>query len=172
MDDRFSPDQVFEHEYDGIQEYDNPLPRWWVTLWALSIIFCFPYLLYYHVGAGPSIIDNLDAENAAFAARLLETYGELKIDEGTILTFCPSLHALAGGATAAMHPDDISSSNLLSGSDVTLSNDIGSITLPMVADSGVAAGCIAVEFNQPNASVAQLLDARRIVTSVRVESAS
>ena len=96
MDDRFTPDQVFEHEYDGIQEYDNPLPRWWVALWAISIAFCFPYLLYYHVGPGPSIIDNLDAENAAFAARLLETYGELKIDEGTILTYMHDETAMLG----------------------------------------------------------------------------
>jgi len=93
-------------------------------------------------------------------------------DEGTMLTFSPSLVALAAGAHAAVHPDDLEAARIESGSDVTLSNDIGSITLAAVADSGVTRGTVAVEFNQPNASVAQLLDAGRIVTSVRMESAA
>ncbi len=93
-------------------------------------------------------------------------------DEGTMLTFCPSLNALAAGATAAMNPADIDSANITIGGDVTLGNDVGSITLPVVANDGVAPGCVEVEFNQPNASVAQLLDVGRIVTTVRVENAS
>ncbi len=93
-------------------------------------------------------------------------------DEGTILTFCPSLHELAAGAHAAIHPDDLSELGIADGRDVTLGNDVGSITLPAVANDGVAKGCVAVEFNQPGASVAQLLDAGRMVTSVRVEDAS
>ncbi len=93
-------------------------------------------------------------------------------DEGTMLTFCPSLNALAAGATAAMNPADIDAANITVGGDVTLGNDVGSITLPVVANDGVAPGCVEVEFNQPNASVAQLLDVGRIVTTVRVENAS
>ena len=70
-----------------------------------------------------------------------------------------------------LHPDDLASASITT-SEVTLRNDVGSITLPVVADSGVARGTIAVEFNQPNVSIAQLLDAARIVTSVQMESAS
>ena len=33
-------DQLLDHNYDGIQEYDNPLPTWWVTLFWISIVFC------------------------------------------------------------------------------------------------------------------------------------
>jgi cytochrome c oxidase cbb3-type subunit 3 len=42
-------DQVREHSYDGIQEYDNQLPRWWVGTFVLTVIFGFIYWLVYHV---------------------------------------------------------------------------------------------------------------------------
>ena len=35
--------------YDGIQELDNNLPRWWVWLFYITIIFSAVYLIYYHV---------------------------------------------------------------------------------------------------------------------------
>ena len=37
------------HEYDGIRELDNKLPRWWVYLFFVTIIFAVVYLLGYHV---------------------------------------------------------------------------------------------------------------------------
>ena len=30
---------LLDHEYDGIREYDNPTPGWWVMLFILTIIF-------------------------------------------------------------------------------------------------------------------------------------
>jgi len=39
------------HEYDGIEEYDNPLPRWWFFMFLLTFIFGFGYLIIYP-GAG------------------------------------------------------------------------------------------------------------------------
>ena len=35
------------HEYDGIRELDNKLPRWWVYLFFVTIIFAVVYLLGY-----------------------------------------------------------------------------------------------------------------------------
>ena len=35
------------HDFDGIQEYDNPLPMWWVWMFVLSIVFGLAYLVYY-----------------------------------------------------------------------------------------------------------------------------
>lgn len=40
---------LLDHEYDGIRELDNKLPRWWVWLFNLSIVFGLIYLVYYHV---------------------------------------------------------------------------------------------------------------------------
>ena len=35
------------HEYDGIEEYDNPLPRWWFYMFLLTFIFSIGYLIIY-----------------------------------------------------------------------------------------------------------------------------
>ena len=35
------------HEYDGIEEYDNPLPSWWYWLFVISILYSIAYLVYY-----------------------------------------------------------------------------------------------------------------------------
>ncbi len=42
-------DELFEHEYDGIQEYDNPMPFWWLGLFYVTIIWAAIYVVYYHV---------------------------------------------------------------------------------------------------------------------------
>ncbi len=38
-----------DHDADGIQELDNNLPRWWLWLFYLTIIFGILYMGYYHV---------------------------------------------------------------------------------------------------------------------------
>jgi cytochrome c oxidase cbb3-type subunit 3 len=37
-------DRMLEHEYDGIKEYDNPMPRWWLLTFAGTVIFSVIYL--------------------------------------------------------------------------------------------------------------------------------
>jgi cytochrome c oxidase cbb3-type subunit 3 len=40
---------LMAHSYDGIEEYDNPLPGWWrATFWA-SIVFAAGYFIWFHV---------------------------------------------------------------------------------------------------------------------------
>lgn len=49
-DDQTNQDPLLlDHEYDGIRELNNKLPRWWVWLFNLSILFAVVYMLYYHV---------------------------------------------------------------------------------------------------------------------------
>lgn len=40
---------LMDHDADGIKELDNNLPRWWVWLFNLCIVFAALYMLYYHV---------------------------------------------------------------------------------------------------------------------------
>ena len=35
------------HEWDGIQEYDNPMPRWWLWTFYLCIIWAIGYMIAY-----------------------------------------------------------------------------------------------------------------------------
>ncbi len=37
------------HEYDGIRELDNRMPRWWLYLFYATIIFAIVYMFGYHV---------------------------------------------------------------------------------------------------------------------------
>ncbi len=40
--------EVIDHVWDGdLQERNNPMPRWWLILFFLSIAFCFGYFLLY-----------------------------------------------------------------------------------------------------------------------------
>ncbi|WP_214070107.1 cbb3-type cytochrome c oxidase N-terminal domain-containing protein [Mucilaginibacter sp. dw_454] len=40
---------LIAHDYDGIQELDNPIPAWFMYLFYITIIFAVGYLLNYHV---------------------------------------------------------------------------------------------------------------------------
>lgn len=42
-----NPGKTTGHNYDGIEEYDNPLPAWWFWGFVISILFGIAYLLYY-----------------------------------------------------------------------------------------------------------------------------
>ena len=73
MADNNSPDRLLDHSYDGIQEYDNPLPRWWVYLFWATIVFAALYGLNvpgFGVGKGriAAYVADSTAAAATFAA--------------------------------------------------------------------------------------------------------
>ena len=62
-------DRLIEHQYDGIQEYDNPMPRWWVTAFWATIIFSVAYALNLGgIGTGEGRIAAYEADMAAWRA--------------------------------------------------------------------------------------------------------
>jgi cytochrome c oxidase cbb3-type subunit 3 len=63
-----SSDKLLDHDYDGIKELDNDLPRWWLWLFYASILFGLLYLVYYDVlQLGFSSADAYESEvNPAF----------------------------------------------------------------------------------------------------------
>ncbi len=40
-------EQKMGHAFDGIEEYDNPMPKWWLGLFTATIIFGLAYLIIY-----------------------------------------------------------------------------------------------------------------------------
>jgi cytochrome c oxidase cbb3-type subunit 3 len=54
-----------DHEYDGIQELDNQLPRWWLILFYVTIVFGVFYIAHYHFGPGKHPAEELKSELAA-----------------------------------------------------------------------------------------------------------
>ena len=50
------------HTYDGIQEYDQKLPNWWLFTLYIAIVFSIAaWLSYYQLGIGMSDEDRMDA---------------------------------------------------------------------------------------------------------------
>ena len=66
------------HSYDGISELDNQLPRWWVQLFNIAIIFSIFYFGYYVLGPGPGVSKEFEIEQAALKetrAKVMEAQG-------------------------------------------------------------------------------------------------
>ncbi|MEQ1834217.1 MAG: cbb3-type cytochrome c oxidase N-terminal domain-containing protein [Candidatus Eisenbacteria bacterium] len=122
-------DRLLEHEYDGIREYDNPLPRWWVLILWVSIVYSVVYLVNIipGVGSGPGRAQNYENEMAV----ALEKFGDPKaaaldnqVEDATVLaasqdparvtagqqtfvTYCASCHREdAGGNIGPNLTDD------------------------------------------------------------------
>jgi len=130
-------DPLLNHEYDGIQEFDNPLPGWWVWIFWITILFCIPYVMWYHIGLGPSIHDKYERELAVFAEQLMATYGDLQADDATIRSFMDDSIAMTGMASlfrsrcAQCHLSDGSGSV---GSNLTDAHWLHVRTLPDIFD--------------------------------------
>ena len=112
-----------EHVYDGIQEYDQKLPNWWLwTFYIAIILFVVYWFLYYQAGmfnTDGQRIDKKMAEIESRRAKMLEAQmGELDdsvlwkmstekviVNEGaeTFASYCASCHApdLGGSSSGA-----------------------------------------------------------------------
>jgi cytochrome c oxidase cbb3-type subunit 3 len=108
-------DRLLDHEYDGIKEYDNPMPRWWLGTFWVTIAFSVLYVLNVPgVGNGKGRIADYDVEMAKAAALAAEhdplnglTDAKLvalssdaatrALGSATFATTCSSCHLADGG---------------------------------------------------------------------------
>jgi cytochrome c oxidase cbb3-type subunit 3 len=75
-------DRTMGHSFDGIEEYDNPLPKWWFYLFIATCVFALGYLaLYPGLGNFKGILgwtsaNQWEAEVAKADARYGEIYAQ------------------------------------------------------------------------------------------------
>ena len=92
------PDRLLEHSYDGIQEYDNPLPRWWVMLFWVTIVFTPIYVVYYHFGPGRLPDQRYEVAMEEYADLLAERAAAMgEVDEETLLRFVDTASMVTTG---------------------------------------------------------------------------
>lgn len=77
---------LLDHNYDGIQELNHPLPSWWAFTFYAGIIFGVFYIVYYQFGGGPSLRDEFKKDYAFF----VKLQDDFKKKEGA---FNPALYA-------------------------------------------------------------------------------
>jgi cytochrome c oxidase cbb3-type subunit 3 len=91
-------DRIRDHDYDGIQEYDNRLPNWWLWTFYLAVIFAFVYWLHYHsIGTGDLPHEQFAAEMAAADARAMELAAQQPATDEMLLAMAQDPAAVSAG---------------------------------------------------------------------------
>ncbi|WP_432798586.1 cbb3-type cytochrome c oxidase N-terminal domain-containing protein [Poriferisphaera sp. WC338] len=97
-------DQLTGHNYDGIEEYDNPLPGWWVWLFWGTIIFSVIYFAitmaaggYRQDGGVLAPVAEYNREKQFWTEKKLASTGELIANEETLVSLMQSEKLLESG---------------------------------------------------------------------------
>lgn len=107
-------DEMLDHEFDGIREYDNPPPPWIMWLLYGSIVFSVGYWMIFHTfGVGPLPTAEYDREMARAAEMQLARMANTELTDDVLLLmtsvpervtegrqiyeqFCVACHAQSG----------------------------------------------------------------------------
>lgn len=95
--DELNDQEIQNHEYDGITEYDNPLPSWWLTTFFGTIIFAFIYFLHYEFGGGQTQEQELKAALTQIE-KLKSTQPLAAVTEADLETLVKDLKMIEAGA--------------------------------------------------------------------------
>lgn len=124
------------HSYDGIQEYDNPMPGWWKFVFLITALFAVPYMTYYHNGSTDRTIHSDYSSAVAANMRLqFDEIGELVADQATVMkyidddkwlavgqsvftTHCVSCHGVAGQGKVGFNLTDDNWKNVKHAGDI------------------------------------------------------
>ena len=92
------PDELTSHNYDGIQEYDNPTPGWWYMIFFATFVFSLMYAFIYHMGGAVPMPKERHAriEAAVLEERFAEL-SQLPMSEDKVLAIMNQPSWLAQG---------------------------------------------------------------------------
>ncbi len=89
-------DTVRESNYDGIQEYDNDLPKWWLALFYITIAYAVLYSVY-AVGFRGASEERLAAELATIEAARSQPSPPTSSSNDSLLTAVSDASQIAAG---------------------------------------------------------------------------
>lgn len=96
--DELTGDKIIQdHDYDGIKELDNSLPKWWLWLFYFTIIFSVIYVLRYHVtGWGVLQQEEYDIEMADAKLKYSKPDNGSMLDASTVTLLTDEASMAAG----------------------------------------------------------------------------
>lgn len=95
---------LLDHNYDGIQELNHPLPSWWSATFYGGILFAIGYFAYYQFMGGPSLRDEFKKDYAVVVA----AQEEYKKKEGM---FNPEVYATFNNAEGIKKGEEVFTNN-------------------------------------------------------------
>jgi len=103
-------DELLDHDADGIREFDNALPRWWLYGFYFTIAFAAVYLVNYHVLPKPlfgkaGMVAEYEAEMQAAPRAAAPMAGAQP--EGVALVALTDEPSLAKGRAVFDGPDNV-----------------------------------------------------------------
>lgn len=63
---------LIDHNYDGIQELNHPLPSWWNFIFYAAIFYSIGYFVYYQFLSGPTLREEFNKDYANVLAAQAE----------------------------------------------------------------------------------------------------